>query len=87
MLDHLFRIHLGNVLDIRSSMLCWGDCPMMDIPETMLAAIKAAEPNIKALTFCPTTSEVDDLIREACRHKGIAVVWARPPEYIRYLDK
>ncbi len=57
---------------------------MLDIPNTMLASIQTAAPRIKALTFFNT--DWDDRIRAACREKGIIVVWANPPDFVRKLD-
>lgn len=87
MLDDLHRIHLGNVLDGIPNRDCWGDCPMMDIPNTVIASIRHASSRIKALTFAPMAPEVNDRIRRACWHRGIIVVWARPPGFERYLDE
>ncbi len=86
MLGDLYRIHLGNVLEEIPNRGCWGDCPMMDIPNTMIASIRQASSRIEALTFVPTTLEVDDQIRKACLYRDITVVWAQPPKFERYLD-
>ena len=85
-LDGLFRIDLANRHDGIPDEDCWFGCPMWDIPETMQAAVRNAPPNIKAMTFRPSNPEVDDQTRKACREKNIMVVWARPPEFVRYLD-
>lgn len=58
---------------------------MWDIPNTMLSAVKTAAPQIKALTF--VHSPCDEQIRAACRERDIIIVWADPPDFVRYLDE
>jgi len=86
-LDSLYRIHLGNMFDKWPDGLLWADCPIWDIPDTMLGAIRTADPAIKAMTFRNTNEKVDNLLREACYLKDIIVVWTKPPLFKRYLDR
>ena len=88
MLDHLVRVDLidrvsGNPLPKEP---CWVDQVILDIPMTMLGYIESAPPQVKALTFRPTFGKMDKEVVEACKRKGITVVWAQPPRFIRYLD-
>lgn len=88
-LSHLTRLRLPDVVgsDLPSED-CWVDTPTKDIPNTVMAYIAGAPPNVKALTFVPTGNKnFDDQIRAACELKHIVVVWARPPLFVRYLDK
>ena len=87
-LDTLIRLNLADVMV--SSLPtgdCWVDTPTKDIPATVLARIRNVPPNVKALTFIPTTRGFDNEIRAACKLKGVIVVWAKPPKFERYLDE
>ncbi len=86
-LEHLHRIDLGNCLDELPNKDCWVDCPMWDIPETMLASIRNTPPQIKAMTFVRANMEVEVLIREACKKKDIIIIWAERGTYRRTLDR
>ncbi len=86
-LSHLRRLKLADVItsDLPTED-CWVDTPTKDIPATVRAYICNAPPNVRALTFVPSRREQEDEIRALCKLRGITVVWARPPLFIRYLD-
>jgi len=86
-LDHLVRVQFVDLIgkDLTKK-LCWVDQVVWDIPETVVNYIQNAPLNVKVLTFRSRGKQSDDEVRVSCKVKGIIVVWANPPDFVRYLD-
>lgn len=88
MLDHLTRVTLVDRVEGKPLPKedCWVDQVILDITTTMEGYITTAPLNVKALTFRSGGSKSDAVVRAACRRRGIVVVWAEPPDFVRRLD-
>lgn len=76
----LIRITYGTWFDPWPDGDIWMDTPIRDIPNTMLAAIKNASPNVKAVSI--SCVEISDkwvkTLNEIAKEKDIYIVWISP---------